>query len=108
MAVPALARARGNYLRMRGEESYSARLPVQNEELPPHARRRVKYCSRFLLPAGITSACAEKRCIVWPSALMHRNYLRMRGEEEFFTLVTSALGELPPHARRRETGLHPG
>ena len=52
---------RGNYLRMRGEESVRMKYCQRSWELPPHARRRACMSSRVTLSLGITSACAEKR-----------------------------------------------
>ena len=52
---------RGNYLRMRGEESPHSMNGVKTLELPPHARRRVPRSKNGFFYPGITSACAEKR-----------------------------------------------
>ena len=77
---------------MRGEEIASAERDLARGELPPHARRRAG--RPFLIPndAGITSACAEKRCACryWRKARW--NYLRMRGEETALPAETLAVG----------------
>ena len=51
--------------------------------------------------AGITSACAEKSIPTLPPISLHRNYLRMRGEELLLDPDGETTEELPPHARRR-------
>ena len=70
-----------NYLRMRGEEEHGSKNGRQTPELPPHARRRVTTGKANTIPAGITSACAEKRQCRLSTVGNSGNYLRMRGEE---------------------------
>ena len=90
-----------NYLRMRGEEGGLIGGIPRAMELPPHARRRGQLVLVRLRRQGITSACAEKS-INHPHILGgFRNYLRMRGEEEWLARGYRDLRELPPHARRR-------
>ena len=72
----------GNYLRMRGEETGIGKRRTM-VELPPHARRRAFARGRVADIAGITSACAEKSALDTPVDPHTRNYLRMRGEEEY-------------------------
>ena len=94
----------GNYLRMRGEERFPKATSAPMTELPPHARRRVETARMARKHRGITSACAEKRAaMVWHNEHI-RNYLRMRGEEIRLRLSRKKIEELPPHARRRDTG----
>ena len=71
----------GNYLRMRGEEGCGGGARTFAQELPSHARRRVRM---------------NKIKIPWA-----RNYLRMRGEEIQLASEHVQELELPPHARRR-------
>ena len=54
---------------------------------------------------GITSACAEKRYGAGPACPVARNYLRMRGEEGLPAGCPHSGQELPPHARRRVSGV---
>ena len=87
---------------MRGEEPARHDRVVQVQELPPHARRREPHPGHDYPVRGITSACAEKSGNGFQARLLHRNYLRMRGEEYTRIARGLALGELPPHARRRD------
>ena len=89
---------------MRGEERLSTRMMRASRELPPHARRRALSLAVFLAAGGITSACAEKRSKASSYSGVPGNYLRMRGEEAPLLKATLYVGELPPHARRREVG----
>ena len=91
----------GKYLRMRGEELTSRRLPCALTEIPPHARRRGGRALESLLQAGNTSACAEKRKTKCRRSPATRKYLRMRGEEVRASTSAMPWSEIPPHARRR-------
>ena len=95
-------RLRGNYLRMRGEESMPKKWIIAKPELPPHARRREERVLDFSGTLGITSACAEKSLGIVQRPTSPWNYLRMRGEEWRCYLAGDASQELPPHARRRD------
>ena len=75
---------------MRGEEQAGAEYNAVATELPPHARRRGAKKESLLSILGITSACAEKSCVGTPRVACARNYLRMRGEEVHFLVVTGA------------------
>ena len=77
---------------MRGEEKLIACPCSIMEELPPHARRRVKHDVENQGIIGITSACAEKSETrrKWNSE--SGNYLRMRGEETALPAETLAVG----------------
>ena len=128
------------YLRVRGEEIIGVPDTTAHAEIPPRARRRAGLLSaKTLLPeipprarrreldvfsgklgVGNTSACAEKSGNPVSSGVIHRKYLRVRGEERLgatraghagntsacaekrlppvFTVTRS---EIPPRARRR-------
>ncbi len=86
---------------MRGEERKNLSSRSWNEELPPHARRRVRRCASHDVLCGITSACAEKSNRRKRNRDNTRNYLRMRGEENRSRPSSDFWRELPPHARRR-------
>ena len=92
---------RRNYLRMRGEEQNWVRCRCAQGELPPHARRRARFSPVTSITLGITSACAEKRGPLDDLITNRRNYLRMRGEENWAAFPRGLKKELPPHARRR-------
>mgnify|MGYP002888138005 CR=1 FL=1 len=49
---------------------------------------------------GTTSACAENTLPLQQEPKGYGNYLRMRGEYEWFLALFVAVLELPPHARR--------
>ena len=87
---------------MRGEEPARHDRVVQVQELPPHARRREPHPGHDYPVRGITSACAEKSGNGFQARLLHRNYLRMRGEERKRISGAATPSELPPHARRRD------
>ena len=86
---------------MRGEEPWDWPIFEVILELPPHARRRAMTIYTTRDEAGITSACAEKSIPTLPPISLHRNYLRMRGEELLLDPDGETTEELPPHARRR-------
>ena len=90
----------GNYLRVRGEYSYSTLAASRNVELPPRARRILKNCIVNCITPGTTSACAENTRPRGYLRPLTGNYLRVRGEylEEGFSPRTHE--ELPPRARR--------
>ena len=71
----------GNYLRMRGEECRVNINSLEEQELPPHARRRATAAHCVTGEQGITSACAEKSSSSDLINCSTGNYLRMRGEE---------------------------
>ena len=98
----------GNYLRMRGEYNTKKPKPRARKELPPHARRIHLCCLQCFFQLGTTSACAENTFPRRGDVIVHRNYLRMRGE--YLTLVNTkeGCGELPPHARRIPWGASHG
>ena len=97
--APKAARKR-NYLRVRGE--YVIMRPGLKliVELPPRARRIPNVGDLRLGIVGTTSACAENTGFLLPSALTHRNYLRVRGEYKPVPLTRDNALELPPRARR--------
>ena len=49
---------------------------------------------------GTTSACAENTQCIFALSMQPRNYLRVRGEYAFQTILTIRVQELPPRARR--------
>ena len=101
-------RLRWNYLRMRGEYGEKPQVGAGILELPPHARRIHLCCLQCFFQLGTTSACAENTFPRRGDVIVHRNYLRMRGE--YLTLVNTkeGCGELPPHARRIPWGASHG
>ena len=76
-----LADRHGKYLRVRGEERFVVVCAVKLQEIPPRARRRVRYAGAVGCSEGNTSACAEKRLGTCRRCLRRRKYLRVRGEE---------------------------
>ena len=52
------------------------------------------------VPQGTTSACAENTIRSVMLSCWNRNYLRVRGEYPTHERLLTALGELPPRARR--------
>ena len=70
-------------------------------ELPPHTRRRVTGRMACTNSARTTSAYAEKRLQHQRPHTTHRNYLRIRGEENPQLKIYALGAELPPHTRRR-------
>ena len=93
-----------NYLRVRGEYLIDGRIWVTLSELPPRARRiRVGAVSAVGID-GTTSACAENTPLPCGSDGHKRNYLRVRGEYMPCFSAMAATVELPPRARRIQTG----
>ena len=88
---------------MRGEYPKTSPPKPRKPELPPHARRIPDEEWRVPVHEGTTSACAENTQSGTKYPLLHRNYLRMRGEYRNVTFAASCDMELPPHARR----IHP-
>ena len=89
-----------NYLRMRGEYSWTFSSSLDAWELPPHARRIQPYGCMPTQKPGTTSACAENTLFWSPKLEKAWNYLRMRGEYTFVIVLACYHWELPPHARR--------
>ena len=116
----------GNYLRIRGEEASISAVFWISAELPPHTRRRAQsrcfmefclgttsaYAEKSIIDyilvdtKGTTSAYAEKRACVRVCPQDHRNYLRIRGEEDELGNPSHGLVELPPHTRRRAADIY--
>ena len=93
-----------NYLRVRGEYLIDGRIWVTLSELPPRARRiRVGAVSAVGID-GTTSACAENTVTVILFCTAYGNYLRVRGEYMPCFSAMAATVELPPRARRIQTG----
>ena len=69
-----------NYLRVRGEYSWTWRNSHSQPELPPRARRILANETASLPNAGTTSACAENTSPKPKSEKVSGNYLRVRGE----------------------------
>ena len=93
-----------NYLRVRGEYGRRMLVPIQSLELPPRARRIRFSTTPRSLTGGTTSACAENTRRLYRGHRPMRNYLRVRGEYRLFSLGSFHRGELPPRARRIQTG----
>ena len=90
----------GNYLRMRGEYVLPSWNVITEEELPPHARRILRWRTCPRSRPGTTSACAENTAATLAISRLAGNYLRMRGEYPLLGPAGPRSGELPPHARR--------
>ena len=89
-----------NYLRVRGEYSISDAELLERLELPPRARRILRYHPRGTITGGTTSACAENTHPGTARPATYRNYLRVRGEYLFRASMLVLPRELPPRARR--------
>ena len=89
-----------NYLRVRGEYDSMDAAKGSIQELPPRARRIPITKSRTPAIPGTTSACAENTFLFLSDHLLHRNYLRVRGEYGDSGHEESFRVELPPRARR--------
>ena len=93
-----------NYLRVRGEYSRALGEHLESLELPPRARRiPLEHTAGHIL-AGTTSACAENTVTVILFCTAYGNYLRVRGEYMPCFSAMAATVELPPRARRIQTG----
>ena len=93
-----------NYLRVRGEYGESTPRMGSFRELPPRARRiRLGHPCGTHGP-GTTSACAENTLPGYESPPSKRNYLRVRGEYPSLKITAVRGPELPPRARRIQTG----
>ena len=89
---------------MGGEYFCSAAPYCFRRELPPRARRiRVGAVSAVGID-GTTSACAENTVTVILFCTAYGNYLRVRGEYMPCFSAMAATVELPPRARRIQTG----
>ena len=69
------------YLRVCGEEWLIFARRQSRMEIPPRVRRRASFANHHTLPAGNTSACAEKRPWLIKNNGRWRKYLRVCGEE---------------------------
>ena len=85
---------------MRGEYREVCSSNSARAELPPRARRIRLLDLEFGRLVGTTSACAENTGAGVTYAALHRNYLRVRGEYEAYSMNTILYLELPPRARR--------
>ena len=90
----------GNYLRVRGEYTYTGNIYGGQKELPPRARRILAKDTASRPNAGTTSACAENTGKTPCPCRRVRNYLRVRGEYILQKIVLLFCEELPPRARR--------
>ena len=89
-----------NYLRVRGEYHDAHRVPLNQLELPPRARRIHSSRMRRISLAGTTSACAENTLAAQTRSPCGGNYLRVRGEYWSGMRWVADCEELPPRARR--------
>ena len=89
-----------NYLRVRGEYTRQAKHQHSRKELPPRARRILQVCVVLGFQLGTTSACAENTNTIAHNQRHPRNYLRVRGEYLGTVVISTAVTELPPRARR--------
>ena len=80
MGLGLLSMATRNYLRVRGEYGMVARLSFAEKELPPRARRILRWETVVAIDWGTTSACAENTGDQGAWGASHGNYLRVRGE----------------------------
>ena len=85
---------------MRGEYSISDAELLEQLELPPRARRILRFNPNHIWVRGTTSACAENTRVKRPDGDVYRNYLRVRGEYTCDLPAVIGCGELPPRARR--------
>ena len=92
--------AERNYLRVRGEYSSARITETLGGELPPRARRILRFPIIVFTVHGTTSACAENTPTGAVDASLLRNYLRVRGEYEIMPASSGFEEELPPRARR--------
>ena len=96
-----------NYLRVRGEYLAGAALPPNWPELPPRARRIPHFTLQVKPMPRTTSACAENTLQVKCNNRSGRNYLRVRGEYAHLGASLPRRPELPPRARRIQSGRVP-
>ena len=89
-----------NYLRVRGEYQHAKDLGNDESELPPRARRILRFPTTWCRDYGTTSACAENTWSTAKPSCRSRNYLRVRGEYDESDGVHVDYLELPPRARR--------
>ena len=89
-----------NYLRVRGEYISGTPLTPPNRELPPRARRILRYATSARRALGTTSACAENTKTSQKGWCPTGNYLRVRGEYSSYLASSTCMMELPPRARR--------
>ena len=89
-----------NYLRVRGEYLAEAWYKHVAQELPPRARRILRWGVNPTRCIGTTSACAENTTLSCWNSCSSGNYLRVRGEYTAKRWIVSAPAELPPRARR--------
>ena len=91
---------RWNYLRVRGEYTWSPNCFLYTKELPPRTRR----IPLTILPRdnknGTTSAYAENTALKAVSSAIIWNYLRVRGEYVEKPVKIGQNRELPPRTRR--------
>ena len=93
-------RQTGNYLRVRGEYGRVISAMRRQAELPPRARRILRFPNRANPMKGTTSACAENTQRRRGLHQGFRNYLRVRGEYQEMPIACYLQMELPPRARR--------
>ena len=89
-----------NYLRVRGEYAMTVFGSRPKAELPPRARRILDHVPPTMETLGTTSACAENTRTPERGCAWCGNYLRVRGEYHASRIVSRAIVELPPRARR--------
>ena len=89
-----------NYLRVRGEYGWENLKTGAGVELPPRARRILRYHPRGIIARGTTSACAENTFGMRLQDKATGNYLRVRGEYGWTPTAMAVMWELPPRARR--------
>ena len=77
-----------------------ARLSFAEKELPPRARRILRWETVVAIDWGTTSACAENTGDQGAWGASHGNYLRVRGEYSSTRAGSFLSMELPPRARR--------
>ncbi len=91
----------GKYLRMRGEKTRTITGWTYWTEIPPHARRRaiLRKPGRIIHRKYLRMRGEEPLRTFDP--ILKRKYLRMRGEEGSWLHGCDPIPEIPPHARRR-------
>ena len=91
--------------RMRGEDCSVFRWPTRIRGSPPHARGRRFQEVYYVVPRGITPACAGKTFFPLFVGTAGTDHPRMRGEDAFPGRGTMPRNGSPPHARGRHVAV---
>ena len=96
----AATRVGWNYLRARGEYALPITVNPSTWELPPRTRRIRCGFTIIRIEHGTTSAHAENTPLLRLPSPPSWNYLRARGEYQYFSRMKTSYSELPPRTRR--------